>query len=496
MDPWRVEQASLQAVSEGSPSALADRRTRTRGAALGYRRLAIAIVLGDAVVVALGTILGIIVVSDSGPGRVWPLPLLAVAAMIGAFAVNGLYKIPKLAPAQEFRQIVSSLSVGIVLVGFLASIVQRANGRPGPRLQISVEWFFVTWLILLILLLAERKIWHRIIFRLRRSGRLAYRTVVLGATAEAVAIARRLSPAHGFQVVGFLETDTGPATAAGSDMKVLGVIDDLDRLVESEAIECLFVATQAVGHDAMSRLLQSARRGDIEVRVAANLPEILASRLSLQTIGGRLVFALDNAHLSGTQAVLKRSFDLLVAGTALVLTSPLWLTIAALVVATSRGPVFFRQRRLGRHGRPFTIYKFRTMVADAEVRKSELLVLSRGPLFKVRDDPRMTPVGRFLRRWSIDELPQLLNVLKRDMSLVGPRPLVMLDDGDETDRYLDRLEVLPGMTGLWQVSGRSDLTFEECVQLDTFYIENWSIASDVYILLRTIPAVLRKRGAY
>jgi lipopolysaccharide/colanic/teichoic acid biosynthesis glycosyltransferase len=200
--------------------------------------------------------------------------------------------------------------------------------------------------------------------------------------------------------------------------------------------------------------------------------------------------------LSGSQAIVKRAFDLLVGVGTIVITGPIWLAAAVAIKTTSRGPVLFRQERVGRHGSVFTIHKFRTMVADAEEQKSELLALSAGPLFKLEVDPRITRVGRFLRRWSIDELPQLIDVIRGEMSLVGPRPLVMFERNELEEWHLQRLEVPPGMTGLWQTSGRSDLSFDECVKLDVFYIENWSVTYDLYILLKTLPAVLRRRGAY
>jgi exopolysaccharide biosynthesis polyprenyl glycosylphosphotransferase len=251
--------------------------------------------------------------------------------------------------------------------------------------------------------------------------------------------------------------------------------------------------------DEMTRVLQVMRRMHVEVRVSANMPEILASRLSVQAIGNTLALSLQNASLSGPQAFVKRIFDLVIAGTAILIASPLWLVAAVLIKTTSKGPVLFRQKRVGRHGKLFTITKFRTMVPNADQLVQDLADYSQGqgPLFKIGDDPRLTRVGRFLRKWSIDELPQLLNVVRGDMSLVGPRPMpATFDQTYYEDWHLQRLEVLPGITGLWQISGRSDLTFDECVRLDLFYIENWSVTYDLFILIKTIPAVLFGRGAY
>jgi lipopolysaccharide/colanic/teichoic acid biosynthesis glycosyltransferase len=195
---------------------------------------------------------------------------------------------------------------------------------------------------------------------------------------------------------------------------------------------------------------------------------------------------------------VKRGFDLVVSSLVIVVGLPLWATVAAAVKLTSRGPVFYRDRRIGLGERAFGMMKFRTMYADASDRQAALESVNEasGPLFKIKDDPRVTPVGRFLRRFSLDELPQVLNVLWGEMSLVGPRPLPIRDYEQLQPWHRKRYLVLPGMTGLWQVSGRIDLSFDDLVRLDFYYIENWSIWLDITILARTLPAVLARRGAY
>ena len=211
-----------------------------------------------------------------------------------------------------------------------------------------------------------------------------------------------------------------------------------------------------------------------------------------------LALSLRPARLTGPQAVAKRGFDLALASVGVLATLPLWIVIATMVKLTSPGPVFFRQRRVGHRVRPFTILKFRTMRVGADEMLQELRALNEadGPLFKLRDDPRVTRVGRWLRRWSLDELPQILNVIRGDMSLVGPRPPLPEEVREYEEWQFDRLEVPPGITGLWQISGRSDLSFEEYVRLDLFYIENWSLAYDFFIVAKTIPTLLSTRGAY
>jgi exopolysaccharide biosynthesis polyprenyl glycosylphosphotransferase len=203
-------------------------------------------------------------------------------------------------------------------------------------------------------------------------------------------------------------------------------------------------------------------------------------------------------RLDNSQRALKRTLDVTVSLGGLVLLSPLFLAVAAAIRLGSPGPILFRQKRVGADGRVFPCYMFRSMYEDAERRQAELESLNEadGPVFKIKGDPRVTLVGRLLRRWSIDELPQLANVLKGEMSLVGPRPLPVRDFHRMEEAHKRRLEAVPGMTGYWQISGRSTISFEEMVRLDLYYIENWSLSFDVKIILRTLGAVLRREGAY
>jgi len=236
----------------------------------------------------------------------------------------------------------------------------------------------------------------------------------------------------------------------------------------------------------------------VRYRIVPDLLQLSLSRVDIDEISGIPTIGIKEAPLRGWNLAMKRAIDVVVASLGLVLFSPLMLIVAFLIKLFSPGPVLFAQKRLGRDGRPFTIYKFRSMRPGAEKEQEELAQLNRAmsPIFKMRDDPRFTRLGRFLRRMSIDELPQLYNVLRGDMSLVGPRPPTVSEYARYEDWHRRRLEAYPGMTGLWQVSGRSDLSFEEMVLLDIYYIENWSLGLDFRILLRTIPAVILGNGAY
>jgi exopolysaccharide biosynthesis polyprenyl glycosylphosphotransferase len=234
------------------------------------------------------------------------------------------------------------------------------------------------------------------------------------------------------------------------------------------------------------------------VRIAAKTTEVLTQRVDFVPGQGVPLFELRPPVFAGTDWIVKRGFDLVVSSVVLVVGLPLWIAIALAVKLSSPGPVFYRDRRVGLGEREFDMLKFRTMVADAAEQQRELERANEvgGALFKIRDDPRITSVGRLLRRFSIDEIPQVLNVLRGEMSLVGPRPLPVRDYLLLEDWHRRRYRVLPGMTGLWQISGRSSLTFDDLVRLDFHYLENWSVWLDITILAKTVPAVVSRRGAY
>jgi len=340
--------------------------------------------------------------------------------------------------------------------------------------------------------------WHRFIRRANETGELTLRTLIVGTNEESERLAVQMSPAgNGMDLIGHVETLSSQPGMDG--VPVVGDLSDLSDVVRATHADCVFVASSAVRLEDMRRITKLARHQGVEVRVSANLPELSAGRLSVQSFAGLMTLSVQPVRLSRPKAVMKRLFDFALAAGAIVITAPVWLVTAIAVKVSSHGPVFFRQVRVGRGGTPFTVYKFRTMVNGAEEVLAELRALNEasGPLFKMRDDPRVTRVGKFLRRWSLDELPQLWNVVRGDMSLVGPRPPLPEEvDAYEQDWHFDRLEVLPGITGLWQVSGRSNLSFDDYMRLDLSYVENWSIGFDLYILAKTLPALLSRKGAW
>ncbi len=295
-------------------------------------------------------------------------------------------------------------------------------------------------------------------------------------------------------VVGYVSLN--PLRANG--LRSLGTLENLDEVLKAERIDEVIIADSDFPQVEAVELVDQCHQRGVRVRIAPSTMEILIHRAEF--VPGQRVplFELGSPVFEGIDFVLKRAFDLVGATLLLIALSPLLALIVLAVRVSSRGPIVFRSTRRGIGQRPFACLKFRTMHTDAEQRQADLEELNEasGALFKIRDDPRLTGVGRMLRRFSLDELPQLVNVIRGEMSLVGPRPLPERDYEMLEEWHRKRYLVLPGITGLWQVSGRSELDFDELVHLDFIYLERWSLALDLTILLKTIPAVFSRRGAY
>jgi|GEM_PF-60696 len=281
-------------------------------------------------------------------------------------------------------------------------------------------------------------------------------------------------------------------------LPILGSLKDLPRLIKDQKISEVLVTELDPLQDEIFDLVSRNMTETLQVRVVTDLNEILTPRATIEELGGIPTITFEADPLRGFNLFLKRVMDLTLAVTGVVLLLPLFVLIGILIKWESPGPILFRQERVGRGRRPFTIYKFRSMYKDAEELRPWLKDLNevQEPLFKIQKDPRLTRVGKILRRFSLDELPQLLNVIKGEMSLVGPRPPLPAEIAQYEEWQYRRLWVKPGITGLWQVSGRSGLTFEEMIKLDLYYIRNWSLSNDLKILLRTIPVILSGKGAY
>jgi exopolysaccharide biosynthesis polyprenyl glycosylphosphotransferase len=279
-------------------------------------------------------------------------------------------------------------------------------------------------------------------------------------------------------------------------------VSDLGDVLRQIQVDSVILAlpSPSLSRELLGDIREVCDREAVTLRIVPDLFELSLSRspVDVEDFRGIPVMGLRESTIGGFNLTVKRAVDILLAGSVLALFSWLWALIALGVRLDSSGPIYFTQTRLGKGGRPFTAYKFRSMRTDAELLLAELQAHNQtnGPTFKMRDDPRVTRVGKWLRRTSLDELPQLWNVLHGEMSLVGPRPPLPSEADQYQEWHRRRLAVAPGMTGLWQVSGRSELPFDEMVLLDLYYIENWSLGLDFQILLRTIPAVLSGRGAY
>ncbi|CAN5587452.1 sugar transferase [soil metagenome] len=412
---------------------------------------------------------------------------LGAALWIPVFHAYGLYGIRHLGAAEEFRRVISAASTGALLV-VLVSYWSKS--------ELSREWVALNWAFAVVLELTGRRLWRSRVYQLRNEGRLSVRTLIVGTNEEAGKLAVALSsPRLGFQPIGFVATSESHSSLAGHP--VLGRLAGLSELVEEHNAECVFVASTAVTSQDALKIMQVSRRTGAEVRVSANLPQILASRLSVQPVGPEVMaISLKPVRLSGTQTVVKRAFDLTVSSLGLLVSLPVLSVIALAIRLTSEGPVLFRQERITKGGRAFTVFKFRTMLVDGDRVLRERGIDTSSPFFKIEDDPRLTGVGRILRKLSLDELPQLLNVIKGDMSLVGPRPLPTDQVAANLELLGPRHEVPTGVTGWWQVNGRSSVAPEEALRLDLFYIENWSLTLDLYILLKTFGVLMARRGAY
>jgi exopolysaccharide biosynthesis polyprenyl glycosylphosphotransferase len=303
---------------------------------------------------------------------------------------------------------------------------------------------------------------------------------------------------HGLEVVNACVADYTELTEI-EGIPVTGGFDAAARVAASTGVDMVAVlACPEMDGLALRRLAWELEKDGTDLCVAPALMDVAGPRTTVRSVAGLPLLQVDHAELTGVKRVIKSFFDMIIATAALIAFSPLLALIALAIVFDSRGPVLFTQTRVGKDGQPFPVLKFRTMVPDAELRKEALLGLNEGDglLFKLRKDPRITTVGSWLRRTSLDELPQLLNVVLGEMSLVGPRPALPVETALYSDDLYRRLDVKPGMTGLWQINGRSDLSHEDAMRLDLRYVDNWTLALDLRILWKTGAAVASGRGAY
>ncbi len=351
-------------------------------------------------------------------------------------------------------------------------------------------------------LMVSRFLWRQWLQAERKLGRYSARVVLVGSPASAAQIAKDLAKNTdaGYHVVGaVVPSDVRLSVLPDTAIPVLGSIGTLlDAIAESHADTVIVVGGHNLTPAEIRRLSWSLEPGRQHLVMTPSLTDVAGPRIHSRPVAGLPLIHVETPRYEGTDRFLKRGFDVIGSGLLLLALSVPLILVSIVIVTTSKGGLFFAHKRIGKNGRPFKMLKLRSMVADADSQLSALLAsqgTSEKPLFKVENDPRITPVGAFIRRYSIDEIPQLINVLRGDMSLVGPRPQVEKEVALYDNAASRRLFVKPGMTGLWQVSGRSNLNWEESVRLDLYYVENWSLVADIAILARTVRAVLASDGA-
>jgi exopolysaccharide biosynthesis polyprenyl glycosylphosphotransferase len=432
---------------------------------------------------------------EYSPAEYSVLVSLIVPAWLILFALFRLYDPHVLfGGTQEYARLFNATALGalgLVVVGFFV----RDDG------VISRGWLVLSSALAFLLVAVARTCVRTAVFMLRARGHLLSPALVVGANEEGQALADQLRhwQTSGLDVVGSVVVDELSDRTGLADCPTLGVMSDLDRLVAEHHIEELIVAPTALSRNQLVELFRKyGVSSAINVRLSSGLFEVMTTGLEVKELGYVPLISVRTARIQGLDAVLKRLLDIAVALPGLIVLAPIFAVIAVAIKLDSRGPVFYRRRVLGSGGRAFDAYKLRTMVTDGEqlLDQDPGLRAQLAREGKLRNDPRVTRLGRAMRRFSVDELPQLVNVLRGQMSLVGPRMISPSEMAEYGKWGMNLVTVKPGLTGLWQVSGRAEVPYQERVRLDMHYIRNWSIWLDLQLLLRTIPAVLRGKGAY
>ncbi len=422
------------------------------------------------------------------------LVLALVPTWLLIFAGMGLYQRKNLlGGTREYAIVSRATTVGLLLVivaGFLE-----------PNLLIARGWLLLAWAFTSLFTGSGRFVLRRVVYSLRQRGYFLTPALLIGANEEGQLLGEQLVTwrTSGLHLLGVVDNDMAEGESVNGGLELLGSLNDLDRIIEGYGVEELIIATSALSRKQMLAIFERYGVSDkVNVRMSSGLFEIITTGLEVKEMGYVPLVSVNKVRLTGSDRILKLILDYGLTIPGLILISPFLLLIAIAIKLDSPGSVIHRRRVMGINGRQFDAYKFRTMYSNGDeilAAHPELLAeLARN--HKLVDDPRVTRVGRFLRRYSLDELPQLINVLKGDMSLVGPRMI----SPEETSKYnqwsINLLTVRPGLTGLWQVSGRSNVSYDERVQLDMYYIRNWTIWLDLHLLLQTFPAIIKGHGAY
>ncbi len=389
----------------------------------------------------------------------------------------------------EFRRVVHAAGASVMTTAAVASMT---------KVYIPRSWLVLTFALGVLALSLTRDIARRTMDSLRSRGRLQHSVVIIGANEQGRDLARMMSEARAprHRVVGFIDDDL-PTGGTVDGLPVLGGVASAAETLRHHGIDSVLIAATPLDLQASSRLAFDLTAADLHVQICTGLCDVAPERLTIDRVGRIPMLYVEPVRLGGWRGIAKRIFDVVLASISLIIAAPVLAVAALAIKIDSPGPVLFRQRRVGLDGHSFEILKLRSMVRDAEARIAHVWDKNEvdGPLFKMRDDPRITRVGRVLRMLSIDEIPQLWNVVRGEMSLVGPRPALPSEVEGWSSELHDRLAVRPGITGMWQVNGRSDASFEEYTRLDLYYVHNWSLLIDLVMLAKTIPAVLSRRGS-
>ncbi len=410
-------------------------------------------------------------------------------AWIGLFWVHQLYS-PKIlfGGIDEYSRVFNAVTLGVILLVFIDFIWNR-------DLETSRGWLIFVWILSLILVESFRFLMRHAIYAIHRRGHLLVSALIVNADEEGQALLDQLThfPHSGLRVRGFIDNRLPRGTLVKGNYPVLGTIDELMEVVATHAIEEVIVASGAVGRDELLSIYRSiAWNHGVKLRLTSGLFEIMSTSLHIKELVNIPLIEVNKVRITGLNQVMKTITDFAIACFGLLLLSPIFILIAILIRLDSSGPVLYKHLVMGLNGKQFLAYKFRTMFTNGDeiFKANPDLHKKFSENYKLIDDPRVTRFGRFLRRISLDELPQLINILQGQMSLVGPR-FITPQEMDKFGKWgMNLLTVKPGMTGLWQISGRSDTSYDERVRLDMYYIRNWSLWLDVYILLMTLPVVL------
>jgi exopolysaccharide biosynthesis polyprenyl glycosylphosphotransferase len=418
-----------------------------------------------------------------------PVILATIPCWPVLFVFFGLYSRKQvLEPSLRLGKLLEAIAASISAVILVAFITSDDNLHRG--------WVFTLAIVATGLIVAGRLIMLQVTQLLNKTHWLGLRTLILGVNSEARTLARVLTKRRqlGYEILGFV----GPLDGAIDGLPIVGTIDNLRQTAIDQDIAAIFIAGSGAGASDLVKADEALMGLSVRVRTSLGLPHLGASRVVVRAIDGMAMLAVERPQPSEFHLLLKRAMDLTLSSLGLLISLPAMLVIAVLIRLSGDGPIIFAQTRVGEGGELFTMYKFRTMVKDAERLRAELMDSNEadGVLFKMRRDPRVTPIGRQLRRLGLDELPQLLNVVLGEMSLVGPRPALPSETESWSPEVAARLRAKPGLTGLWQVSGRHELAFDDYIRYDLFYVENWSLSLDLQIIARTVPALLSRAGAF